>query len=84
MEENAGPAKARNTGIASTEEEFIAFTDSDCVVHPYWVKELSKIYQKEVRSWCGWTGATKAERYLFTILHILSNIGTTTNITLLG
>ncbi len=31
-EVNGGPAAARNTGIAATESEFIAFVDSDCTV----------------------------------------------------
>lgn len=41
MKNNGGPAKARNKGIAISEGDAVAFTDSDCIVHPYWIKHLS-------------------------------------------
>ncbi len=40
MERNGGPAKARNKGILESEGDAIAFTDSDCSVHPHWIKYL--------------------------------------------
>ena len=33
---NRGPAAARNTGVAETHEEIVAFVDSDCVVEDGW------------------------------------------------
>ena len=35
-EVNRGPAAARNTGVAGTNEEILAFVDSDCVVNDRW------------------------------------------------
>ena len=42
LENNSGPAKARNIGVDNSEGELVAFTDSDCYVHPKWVKNLSE------------------------------------------
>ena len=38
----AGPSKARNIGIDKATGEYIAFTDSDCVVDKQWLSELLK------------------------------------------
>lgn len=43
LDENSGPAYARQAGVAAAEGEIIAFTDSDCVVPPDW---LANIYKK--------------------------------------
>ena len=37
---NAGPAAARNTGIAATSAPFVAFIDSDCIASPDWPDTL--------------------------------------------
>ena len=37
---NAGPAKARNAGVAAAKSEFIAFTDDDCIVSSNWIDEI--------------------------------------------
>jgi glycosyltransferase involved in cell wall biosynthesis len=39
-----GPAPARNTGIAHSEAEVVAFTDSDCIAAPDWLSELMRPY----------------------------------------
>jgi mycofactocin glycosyltransferase len=38
---SGGPAAARNTGLAGTTTDLIAFLDSDCVPPPGWVSELA-------------------------------------------
>jgi len=38
----AGPAQARNLGIAEAEGDVIALTDDDCQVHPQWLENLSR------------------------------------------
>lgn len=37
-----GPSFARNLAVKNTDAEFIAFTDSDCIVDKNWLKELLK------------------------------------------
>ena len=37
-QENRGPAMARNRGIREGKGEIVAFTDSDCLAHPDWLK----------------------------------------------
>jgi glycosyltransferase involved in cell wall biosynthesis len=39
-QENAGPAKARNTGARAAGGDFIAFTDDDCQPAPGWIRAL--------------------------------------------
>ncbi len=39
-----GPAAARNTGIAHSQSDIIAFTDADCIAHPDWLRELVQPY----------------------------------------
>jgi mycofactocin system glycosyltransferase len=38
---NRGPAAARNTGLAATSGDLVAFVDSDCAVPPDWLKQLA-------------------------------------------
>ncbi len=38
---NAGPATARNTGVAYAKGQFLAFTDDDCSPAPNWLRTLA-------------------------------------------
>lgn len=40
LKENRGPGIARNAGLEKAIGEIVAFTDSDCKVHPLWLKNL--------------------------------------------
>jgi len=40
FQENAGPAKARNTGWKAATGRVICFTDYDCIPHADWVSTL--------------------------------------------
>ncbi len=42
---NAGPAAARNTGAAAAKGEILAFTDSDCIPGPTWLRHLTKPFE---------------------------------------
>ncbi len=39
-----GPAAARNDGVALVETELVAFVDSDCVVPPRWLDQLTWLF----------------------------------------
>lgn len=39
---NAGAAAARNTGVAHSQGEFVAFTDDDCTAAPNWLATLAQ------------------------------------------
>ncbi len=40
--QNGGPGKARNRGLHEARGALLAYTDSDCVVSPQWLRELVK------------------------------------------
>ncbi|MBI4839073.1 MAG: glycosyltransferase family 2 protein, partial [Nitrospirae bacterium] len=43
-QENAGPAKARNTGWKASTGEIVCFTDSDCIPRKDWAGRLAESF----------------------------------------
>src|SRR4051812_41125527 len=41
---NAGPAVARNTGVARARGQWLAFTDDDCTPAPSWLRALAACF----------------------------------------
>jgi len=46
---NGGPSKARNIAIKQARGEFVAFTDSDCILDREWLNNLMKGFDTEGR-----------------------------------
>jgi mycofactocin system glycosyltransferase len=42
--DNGGPAAARNDGLEEVDTDLVAFVDSDCVVTPGWLAELTWLF----------------------------------------
>ncbi len=47
LQENRGPAAARNSGVAASNSELICFTDDDCVANRDWISNLVKGFINE-------------------------------------
>ncbi|MDA3895177.1 MAG: glycosyltransferase family 2 protein [Desulfobacteraceae bacterium] len=47
------PAVARNIGIEKSFGEFIAFTDSDCIVDPSWLQQIMRAHKSGYDVVCG-------------------------------
>ena len=45
VQENAGPAAARNKGVQNATGDYIAFTDDDCMPDAHWLREFAKTLQ---------------------------------------
>jgi GT2 family glycosyltransferase len=45
-QENAGPASARNAGVAIAQGHWLVFTDDDCAPVPNWLKALEQQFQQ--------------------------------------
>jgi GT2 family glycosyltransferase len=56
FQENAGPAAARNRGIAATESELVAFLDDDCAPAPDWLRRLVVPFTERDRERIGAAG----------------------------
>ena len=58
------PAVARNLGLSQAAGEIVAFTDADCIAHPYWVANLMAAYDEEQdRTIVGGSVAFGADNY---------------------
>lgn len=67
---NAGPASARNHGARIARGEYLAFTDSDCLVHEDWLTELLKCFDdKNIGVVCGSYGIANKESLLARCIH---------------
>ncbi len=47
LPKNSGPGTARNTGLEMARGDIVAFTDSDCRVHPLWLKRITSALNPE-------------------------------------
>jgi GT2 family glycosyltransferase len=52
-QQNAGPARARNTGAMAARGEFLAFTDDDCRPRPGWLVALHEAHGNQERRMIG-------------------------------
>jgi len=46
-EKERGPAAARNTAIALSDGDILAFTDSDCIPEPNWIEKIVHHFQQD-------------------------------------
>ena len=53
VQENAGPAAARNHGAAAARGDFLTFTDDDCSVDPNWLRAFAEQFQQTPDSLLG-------------------------------
>lgn len=47
LSKSIGASACRNLAAKEAKGELLAFTDSDCVVHPHWLKDLSPFFYDE-------------------------------------
>lgn len=58
---NAGPATARNRGVAVTQSALVLFLDDDCAPAPDWLRRLADAFVKADGSLGGLGGAVKSQ-----------------------
>ncbi len=47
FQQNRGPASARNRGFNESKGNIVAFTDSDCIARPDWIKRLIEGFESD-------------------------------------
>lgn len=47
LQNNRGPAAARNLGASYAQGKYIAFTDDDCLANPDWLEQIYRIFQDD-------------------------------------
>lgn len=52
-QEAAGPAAARNAGVAHARHEYVVFTDDDCAPEQRWLLELAARFERSPRAMLG-------------------------------
>ena len=57
-QQNLGPAKARNAGIAAAQGEYIAMIDDDCVAPPNWLSLYKEAFEHSA-AYAGFGGASR-------------------------
>jgi len=69
-QENSGPASARNRGAQESADEFIFFTDSDCVPDTQWIERMMPRFQDQrVSVVAGSYGIVNEENILARCIH---------------
>ncbi len=59
---NKGPSYSRNIGIKTAKNDFIAFTDNDCILSPSWIDNLYEYISNSPSSIAGVGGRTLSYR----------------------
>jgi glycosyltransferase involved in cell wall biosynthesis len=57
-QQNMGPARARNAGIAAAKGDYTAMIDDDCVAPPNWLSLYHKQFQNSAFAGCGGVSKT--------------------------
>lgn len=67
---NSGPAAARNRGAFHSQDDFILFTDSDCIPHRNWVEKIiSGFLSQDIGAVCGSYGIANPQKILARCIH---------------
>jgi len=67
LQENSGPAKARNLGWKNAKGEIILFTDSDCVPEKDWINKLVALFEYDDIAAVGGTYGNANPEYIVSL-----------------
>jgi len=69
-QENSGPAAARNRGAFYSKDDFILFTDSDCIPRKNWVEKIiAGFFSHDIGAVCGSYGIANPQEILARCIH---------------